>query len=80
MTIDALKDWHKPCLNEWIDTHSHGVDTQLAFASGMMSILSALRSFDSNTLTLRIAIMHSALHEVAEARGWRMGRVEASHP
>lgn len=41
-----------------------------SYAAGMLLILSALKVKDGPTLSTQIAIMHKALREVGEERGW----------
>ena len=75
MQLDQLKAKFKADLNQVIDGYEED-DPQCAFASGMLVLLSALSAKDGASLTLKVRIMHTALREIGEERGWTLARRE----
>lgn len=57
--IDALDGWTE-------------ADPKCSMAAGMLLILSALRVKDGPTMAFQIAVMHSALREVGQERGYEV--------
>lgn len=66
---DALKENFRNQFRNAIDSYNES-DPKCAFAAGMLLILSALKVKDGPTIAYQIAVMHSALREVGEERGW----------
>lgn len=69
MDISKLKENFKTQLNESIDKYEE-TDPKCAYAAGMLVILSALIIKDGPTISTQIKIMHKALREVGDDRGW----------
>lgn len=74
MTTDELKAEFKTQFNDVIDRYHryHEPDTKCAYAAGMLLILSALKAKDGTSIPMQIAVMHAALREVGEERGWSL--------
>lgn len=66
---DKLKLKFKKQINESIDKYDEP-DPKCAYAAGMLVVLSALKVKDGPTLSFQIALIHSALREVGNERGW----------
>lgn len=69
MNTDELKANFKKQFNDTITSYDEP-DPKCAYAAGMLLILSALRVYDGPSLPTQIAVMHTALREVGEERGW----------
>lgn len=69
MDTNKLRADFRRQLNEAIDRCAES-DPKCAFASGMLLVLSALKMKDGPTIPMQIVIMHAALREVGEERGW----------
>lgn len=66
---DRLKEKFKKQLHEVINSHDEK-DPKCSFAAGMLLILSALKAKDGPTIPYQIAVMHAALREIGEEKGW----------
>lgn len=71
MNRDELKEEFKKQIREVIDNYAEK-DPKCAFAAGMLNVLTALIVKDGPTLAYQIRVMHVALREVGEERGWRV--------
>lgn len=49
-------------------------DPKVAFAGGMLVLLSAFKKFDGPSLAYQITIMHAALRELGDERGWEVSK------
>ena len=67
--VDALKENFRNQFRTAIDSYAE-TDPKCAFAAGMLLILSALKVKDGPSMGFQVAVMHSALREVGQERGW----------
>lgn len=77
MDTDQLKARFKAQFVEVIDKYAasvpdrHAPDVvQCAMAAGMLILLSAMKAKDGPNLGLQVVIMHAALREIGDERGW----------
>lgn len=81
MNTDELKAKFREQINEAVDDYAKAVPdrdapdlVECAFAAGMLLILSAFKAKDGPKLGLQIQVMHAALREVGQQRGWIVHR------
>ncbi len=69
MNREELHSYFKGQFNDQLDSHVE-VDPKCSLAAGMLLILSALKAKDGPSMAYQVAIMHSALREIGDERGW----------
>lgn len=81
MNADEAKADFKRQFNEAIDNYAKSVPNrnapdviECAMAAGMLLLLSAMKMKDGPKLGIQVHIMHAALIEVGEERGWTVDR------
>lgn len=72
MNFEELKAQFKQQMSASIDAADD--DSKVAFGAGMLLILTAMMRFDGPTLSTQVRIMHSALREIGDERGWGVDR------
>lgn len=75
MSSEKMIAEFKRQINETLDKYEEPTgDVKCAMAAGMLVVLSALKMKDGPTIGIQIVMMHKALREVGEERGWGVSK------
>lgn len=73
MTTEELKQLFKEQLADVVSKYETERE-RVAFSSGILLVLSALKSKDGPSIPVQIVVMHAAVREYGEEQGWEVGR------
>lgn len=73
VSSDDLIGIYRSQFVEAIDNYETEAE-RIAFASGMLIVLSAIRVRDSGSIPYQVAVMHTSLRGLCDERGWSVGK------